>query len=73
MFSVLSSYVVSFCVLISSRLSSENVQVHVTEISKKFDVTKLQKNWRVSRSESHVKLHNELENQDSGDKVQIMG
>jgi len=44
MFSALSSYVVSFYVPISSLLSTENVQVHVNEISKNFDITELQKN-----------------------------
>ena len=73
MFSALSSYVVSFYVPISSLLSTENVQVHVNEISKNFDITELQKNWCGSRSESHVKLHNALENQDREDKVQSVG
>jgi len=44
MFPVLSSYVVSFYVPISSLLSSENAHVHVTGISKNFDITELQKN-----------------------------
>jgi len=43
MFCVLSSYVVSFYVPISSRLSSENVKVHVTEICRNFDITEIQK------------------------------
>ena len=72
MFSVFTSYVVSFYVPISSRLSSENEHVRVTEISKNFDITEIQKNWCGSRSETHVKLYNALENQERGDKVQSM-